>query len=54
MSNTPAQPSDYELMNLYREWWKESYGTTPNSQATVVAAAFARHVLHTYGGQAND
>ena len=42
--NTP-NPSDYELMDLYRTWWKDSYGTTPNSQATIIAAAWARHVI---------
>ncbi len=43
MSN---QPTDSELMELYRTWWKDSYGTMPNSQATIVAAAWARHVLN--------
>lgn len=46
----PTQtPTDYELMQLYRDWWEGSYGTKPNSQATIVAAAFARHVLETHG-----
>lgn len=41
-------PTDYELMQVYRDWWEGSYGTKPNSQATIVAAAFARHILDTY------
>lgn len=43
-----SEPTDYELMDLYRTWWEASYGTKPNSQATIVAAAFAKHVLETY------
>ncbi len=38
-------PTDLELAELYRTWWKDSYGNTPNSQATVIAIAWARHVL---------
>lgn len=41
-------PTDYELMQAYREWWRASYSTTPNSQAVVLAAAWASHVLATY------
>ena len=41
-------PTPYELMDLYRTWWRASYGTTPNSQATIIAAAWAEHVLATY------
>ena len=41
-------PTDYELMEAYRSWWRTNYGTTPNSQATIVAAAWARDVLATY------
>jgi purine nucleoside permease len=42
------KPTDYELMDLYRTWWKDSYGTQPNSQATIIAAAWARYVLDAY------
>ena len=42
------EPTDYELMDLYRRWWKDSYGTVPNSQATIIAAAWAKHVLDQY------
>lgn len=45
--STP-NPTDYQLMDLYRTWWEDSYGTKPNSQATIIAAAWARHVLDTY------
>ena len=41
-------PTDYQLMQLYRDWWKSSYATSPNSQAVVHAAAWAKHVLDTY------
>jgi len=41
-------PTPYELMDLYRTWWWGSYGTEPNSQATIIAAAWAEHVLATY------
>jgi hypothetical protein len=41
-------PSTYELMEAYRSWCRSSYGTTPNSQATIVAAAWARDVLAAY------
>lgn len=47
-------PTDYELMDLYRSWWKDSYGTTPNSQATIVAAAWAKHALDVYGQDHGD
>jgi hypothetical protein len=33
------------LMEAYRSWWRTNYGTTPNSQATIVAAAWARDAL---------
>lgn len=42
------QPNDAQLMQLYRDWWQANYGTQPNSQATIVAAAFARHALATF------
>ena len=41
-------PTAYELMDAYRTWWRASYSTTPNSQATIIAAAWAEHVLLTY------
>jgi hypothetical protein len=41
-----TEPTDYELMDLYRSWWKDSYGSVPNSQATIIAAAWAKHVLN--------
>lgn len=37
--------SDLELAEMYRAWWKEMYGLNANSQATVIAIAWARHVL---------
>lgn len=40
--------NDARLMQLYRDWWQASYGTQPNSQATIVAAAFARHAMETF------
>jgi len=40
------RPTDYELMDLYRKWWQDSYSSTPNSQATVVAAQWARYLLN--------
>ena len=45
---TTALPTDPQLMDMYRTWWKDSYGTVPNSQATIVAAAWAKHVLETF------
>ena len=41
-------PTAYELMEAYRAWWRASYSTTPNSQATIIAAAWAEHVLLAY------
>ena len=43
------QPTDAQLADLYRTWWQGSYGAIPNAQNTAIAAAFARHVLDTYG-----
>lgn len=55
MTMTTELPTDLQLMELYREWWKDSYGSVPNSQATIVAAAWAKHVLATLPqGGAND
>ena len=45
--NAPM-PTAYELMEAYRSWWRASYGTTPNSQAVILAAAWAEFVLSTY------
>lgn len=47
-------PTNYELMEAYRHWWRASFGTTPNSQAVVVAAAWASHVLATYQDGQSD
>jgi hypothetical protein len=41
-------PTAYELMEAYRSWWQASYSTSPNSQAVVLAAAWAQHVLEIY------
>ena len=41
-------PTDYELMEAYRSWWRASYSTSPNSQAVIIAAAWAKHALATY------
>ena len=41
-------PTAYELMEAFRSWWRASYGTTPNSQAVILAAAWAEFVLSTY------
>ena len=41
-------PTAYELMEAYRTWWRSSYSTAPNSQAVILAAAWAEHVLSTY------
>jgi hypothetical protein len=41
-------PTAYELMEAYRSWWRSSYSTSPNSQAVILAAAWAEHVLATY------
>ena len=41
-------PTAYELMEAYRSWWRASYSTSPNSQAVILAAAWAEHVLNTY------
>ena len=41
-------PTAYELMEAYRTWWRASYSTSPNSQAVILAAAWAEHVLATY------
>jgi hypothetical protein len=41
-------PTAYELMEAYRSWWRASYTTSPNSQAVILAAAWAQHVLSTY------
>jgi hypothetical protein len=46
--------TDYQLMDLYRTWWKDGYGTTPNSQATIVAAAWARYALQTLAPKADE
>ena len=41
-------PTDYELMQVYREWWEDSFKTKPNSQAVIIAASFARHIIDSY------
>lgn len=46
-------PTPYELMDLYRTWWRASYSTTPNSHATFIAAAWAEHVLLAYQDSLN-
>ena len=41
-------PTDYELMEAYRSWWRDNFNMSPNSQAVIHAAAWAKHVLATY------
>lgn len=41
-----TNPSELQLMQLYRDWWQDSYGVQPNNQAATIAAAWARHVLN--------
>lgn len=53
-ATTKPNPTDLQLAELYRSWWKDSYGNTPNSQATVIAMAWARHVLATYSKDHDD
>ena len=38
-------PKEYELLEMYRQWWHDSYGTQPNNQAAIMAASFTEHVL---------
>ena len=42
-----SDPTELQLIQMHRDWWKDSYGTTPNSQASIIAAAFARHAIET-------
>lgn len=53
-TTTKPNPTDLQLAELYRSWWKDSFGNTPNSQATVIALAWARHVLATYSKDHGD
>ena len=48
------KPTELQLCQLYRDWWKDSYGTTPNSQATIIAAAFASHVINVLAKEKAD
>ena len=41
-------PTDYELIEAYRSWWRDNFSMSPNSQAVIHAAAWAKHVLATY------
>jgi hypothetical protein len=41
-------PTNYELMEAYRSWWRDNFSMSPNSQAVIHAAAWAKHVLATY------
>ena len=47
-------PTTFELMEAYRSWWRASYSTSPNSQAVILAAAWAQHVLEIYQTGAFD
>lgn len=46
-----TEPTDMQLMQLYRDWWQDSYGSQPNSQATIIAAAWARHAINVLAQQ---
>lgn len=46
-----TEPNDAQLMQLYRDWWQDSYGVQPNNQAATIAAAWARHVLNVLAEQ---
>jgi len=49
-----TEPTDTQLIQLYRDWWQDSYCVMPNAQNATIAAAFARHVLATYQDKADD
>jgi len=53
---TTVEPTDLQLIQLYRDWWKDSYGLEPNNQNAIIAAAWARHVLNVLAdeSQADD
>ena len=40
-----SNPTELQLIQMHRDWWKDGYGNAPNSQASIVAAAFAKYVL---------
>jgi len=46
-----VEPTDFHLIQMYRAWWKDSYGIEPNNQNAIIAAAWARHVLNVYAEQ---
>ena len=33
------------LENIFRQWWKDSYGTNPGFHAVMTHSAFAQHIL---------
>jgi hypothetical protein len=37
--------TDDQIVEAYREWWAQSWGTPPNHQAVAIAAAWGRHLL---------
>jgi hypothetical protein len=41
-------PTTYELMEAYRAWSPSHAYPNPNSQAVILAVAWAEHVLSTY------
>lgn len=41
-----TEPTDLRLMQMYRDWWQDSYRSQPNSQSTIIAAAWARHAIN--------
>ena len=43
------EPADYELLDAFRDWYKEGNpNTEPSPSTAVMAASFAQHVLAAY------
>ena len=38
-------PTDYELKEVYRSWFRSNYNQIPNAHAVIIAAHWAQYVL---------
>jgi hypothetical protein len=46
--------SSDRLRELYLAWWKDSFGSVPNNQATAMATAWGQHLLDTAPAVTDD
>ena len=47
-------PTTLQLQQIFRDWYKDTIGRSPDSQMIAIASLFASHLLKKIEEQTND